>query len=108
MPAAALPVPRLLTVPEVAEILRCSRGWVYEHAEEIGCVRVGGVKFEPDAVFAYLAGRRSCRAPAPVSTNGQTPRSGGPSGPTMKIGSTVSPRVAERMQRLRRGSRLAS
>jgi hypothetical protein len=100
---------RLLTVPEVAEILRVSVSWVYEHADEVGCTRIGGVRFEPDAVYAFIASRRStCPAPAPVSTAGQSPRSGGPSGPTIRSASIASPRVAETMQRLRRGSRLAS
>jgi hypothetical protein len=35
----ALPV--LLTVAEVAEILRVARSWVYEHARELGAVKLG-------------------------------------------------------------------
>jgi hypothetical protein len=97
-------LPRLLTVPEVAEILRVSRGWVYEHADEIGCVRVAGVKFEPEAVMAYRLRQTSCHAPAPASTNARTPRSGGPSTPPPRAGSFASPRAAEIALRLRRGS----
>lgn len=98
--------PRLLTVPEVAEILRVSRGWVYEHAAEIGCTRVGGVRFEPDAVFAYIQRQRvPCPEPAPASSAGRDPRSGRPSGPTTRAACTVSPRVAEIMRQLQRGSR---
>jgi hypothetical protein len=34
-------LPALLTVAEVAEILRVARSWVYEHASELGAVKLG-------------------------------------------------------------------
>src|SRR5512139_3787332 len=108
MAAQALQPAPLLTVPEVAEILRRSRGWVYENADRIGCVRLGGVLFEPDAVFAYIRRHRSCHAPAAVSTNGPTRRIGGPRIPPPKATPSDSPRAAEIMQRLRRGSHRAN
>ena len=34
-------LPALLTVAETAEILRVGRSWVYEHAAELGAVKLG-------------------------------------------------------------------
>jgi len=34
-------LPALLTVAETAELLRAGRGWVYEHAAELGAVKLG-------------------------------------------------------------------
>jgi hypothetical protein len=34
-------LPALLTVAETAEVLRVGRGWVYEHAAELGAVKLG-------------------------------------------------------------------
>jgi excisionase family DNA binding protein len=59
----------LLTVDEVAALLKVSRSWVYEHTRSRGTVRserlphikVGKyVRFEPRALRAFL--ERKCRA----------------------------------------------
>jgi hypothetical protein len=42
MPAADLQaLPPLLTVTETAAVLRVGRSWVYEHAAELGAVKLG-------------------------------------------------------------------
>ena len=42
MPAADLhALPPLLTVAETAQVLRVGRSWVYEHAAELGAVKLG-------------------------------------------------------------------
>jgi hypothetical protein len=107
MSLPALTLPRLLSADEVAETLGVSRAQVYLLKDRIGYVVVGakGIRFEPDALFAYIASKRRCRENAPVSTATPSLRSGTPSGPTIKVGSTVSPRAAATMERLRRGSR---
>jgi hypothetical protein len=45
--AAALrrePPPRFLDAAATARILGVERDWVYEHAEELGAIRLGGVR----------------------------------------------------------------
>jgi hypothetical protein len=39
--ADLLALPALLTVAETAEVLRVGRSWVYEHAAELGAVKLG-------------------------------------------------------------------
>jgi excisionase family DNA binding protein len=55
----------LLTVDEVAALLKVSRSWVYEHTRKRGIPRSGRlphikvgkyVRFDPRAVRAFLAG----------------------------------------------------
>lgn len=53
--------PRLLTATELAERIGVSRSWVYEHARELGAVRLGPgprarLRFDPVTVAARLAG----------------------------------------------------
>ena len=97
----------LLTVADVAGILRVSRAQAYLLKDRIGYVTVGtrSVRFEPDAVFAYVAAQRRCHEPALASSAGSVPRSGRPSGPTAAGTSTSSRRAAEIMAQRRLGLR---
>ena len=59
---------RLLTAAEVAARLSVARGWVYEHARELGVVRLGDgprprLRFDPAVVERMLLPR-----PAPAPT----------------------------------------
>jgi hypothetical protein len=40
-------LPALLTVAETAKVLRVGRGWVYEHAAELGAIKLGLGKTAP-------------------------------------------------------------
>ncbi len=40
-------LPALLTVAETAELLRVGRRWVYEHAAELGAVKLGAGQTAP-------------------------------------------------------------
>lgn len=48
----------LLTVQDVARILRVSPSWVYTNKARIGYVRVGGLRFEPEDVRRFRFGIR--------------------------------------------------
>jgi len=52
----------LWTVPDVARLLRASTSWVYKAAErdQLPYIRIGAMlRFEPAAIRAWLAARRS-------------------------------------------------
>jgi excisionase family DNA binding protein len=52
----------LLTVRELAKQLKVSASWIYKSSErgQIPCVRIGAlIRFEPRAIQAWLAERRS-------------------------------------------------
>jgi excisionase family DNA binding protein len=64
------PLDELLTLDEVAALLKVSKSWVYEHtrsrgvpsAERLPCIKLGKyVRFEAAAVRAYLASRAGGR-----------------------------------------------
>jgi hypothetical protein len=60
-------VQTLLTPSEVAERFAVSRTWVYEHAEDLGAIRLGGgprarLRFDPERVRQALG-----RAPRPAA-----------------------------------------
>lgn len=80
-PPPAPPAPALIDAAEVARRLGRSRGWVYEHTDELGAVRLGDgarprLAFDPDRVAAWAT---SCvtdrRSPAPeVAAPAAVPR----------------------------------
>ena len=52
---------RLIDAAEVARILGCARGWVYEHKAELGVVRLGAgerprLRFDRERVKVFAAG----------------------------------------------------
>jgi hypothetical protein len=57
---AGTQLPELLTVAEVSAWWGVHRGWVYEHAAELGAIRIGGgqrpmLRFDPKQVIHRLA-----------------------------------------------------
>ncbi|HST41385.1 MAG TPA: hypothetical protein VLK58_17850 [Conexibacter sp.] len=80
---AARVAPRLMTVEQVAEMLQVRSEWVYEHADELGALRLGGgrrgrLRFDAEQLRERLraqpaagaarrapAGARPRRAPRP-------------------------------------------
>lgn len=66
-------LPALLTVAETAEVLRVGRNWVYEHAAELGAVKLGSGQTAPlriprDGVqrIAGMSSRRRERRSVPA------------------------------------------
>jgi excisionase family DNA binding protein len=57
-------LPALLTVAEAAEILRVGRSWVYEHAAQLGAVKLGSGQTAPLRIPRDGV-RRMLRAPSP-------------------------------------------
>lgn len=54
----------LWTVDEVAQYLRVSKSWVYQHAAvgDLPCLKIAGVlRFDPDAIRAVARGESSAR-----------------------------------------------
>jgi hypothetical protein len=98
----------LLTAAEVAERFSVARGWVYENADALGAVRIGGgsrprVRFEPERVRAALTRRldsgESEAADEPVAA----PNRGGPVIPSP--GSALDPLPVRELQPRRSTSR---
>ncbi len=59
MPSPAPQPARLLTVPEVADILRASRAQVYLIKHEIGFIQLGRtVRFDPARVQSFIDAHR--------------------------------------------------
>ena len=77
--------PRLLTPGEVADRFAVSRTWVYEHASELGAIRLGDgpkarLRFDANAVSEVLgpvarrpAGARASEQPGNSKPSGSTP-----------------------------------
>lgn len=73
---------QLLTAAEVAEMLAVSRGWVYDHADDLGAVRLGSgrrprLRFDAQGVLSALTSRSAGRGsgaskpPAPPGSDGR-------------------------------------
>lgn len=90
----------LLTVADVASLLRVSRAFVYGARDRIGYVRLGrAIRFHPADVAAFLEASK-CHAQGPASTAIPNPRFGMPRGPTRTARPAADPRVAAIMARL--------
>lgn len=68
--------PQLLTASEVSQRYRVHRGWVYEHAEELGAIPIGEGK-RPRLRFDAAQVARRLRHP-PGQPNGGPAASGSP------------------------------
>jgi hypothetical protein len=69
-PAAA--APELVDAAEVARLLGVERSWVYDHAEDLGAIRLGDgdkprLRFDPARISEMRAVQSSRRAPAAKS-----------------------------------------
>jgi hypothetical protein len=75
-------LPQLLDATAVARMLGVTRGWVYEHAAELGAIRLGAgarprLRFDPlrvgsaleDGLATQVGTRRSHRFRRPVRTS---------------------------------------
>lgn len=105
--SVATVVPTLLTAKEVAAILKVSLSEVYALKARIGFVVVGfrRIRFEPDAVLAYVQAQRRCPEPEAASSAIPVRRTGRPPGPMPAASHTVSRRAVEIMAQRQRGSR---
>jgi excisionase family DNA binding protein len=51
----------LLTVDELAEILRVPKSWIYSHQDQLPTVRLGRyVRFKRSAIDSFLDQQRAC------------------------------------------------
>lgn len=65
----------LLSASEVSEWWGVHRGWVYEHAAELGAIPIGTgprprLRFDPEQVARYLERRPASTRPAPALPSG--------------------------------------
>jgi hypothetical protein len=75
---AGTPTAQLLTAAQVAERFGVSRDWVYEHADELGAVRLGDgprgrLRFDVEKVTTALAAEPSTGAKRPPRQRRSTP-----------------------------------
>jgi hypothetical protein len=68
----------MLTVSQLAQYLHLNRAWVYEHAEELGAIRVGNgpkarLRFDLHTAKAALQAQQADRGPAPASPRSRKP-----------------------------------
>jgi excisionase family DNA binding protein len=55
-PAQPLALERLMTVDEVAAVLRMSKDWVYRHRRELKALKLGReLRFEPGDLRAWMS-----------------------------------------------------
>lgn len=83
------PLPRFVGVPEVAEMLSLSRDAVYEHADDLGAVRIGSgpraaLRFDVDRLLRQL--RRPEREDVPCASGSprRRPSRRAPSAPLLE------------------------
>ena len=74
----------MLTVSELAQHLHLHRAWVYEHADELGAIRVGNgpkarIRFDLHTAKGALQRQQAGRGPAPAPPKPRTPRRPQPS-----------------------------
>lgn len=93
-PAAPAPDQRLVTAHELARTFGFTRGWVYEHADELGAVRLGDgnrprLRFDPATVRERLAScspnKQSAAPEAPAGATHPRRRSPRTSGTTADL-----------------------
>ena len=78
--------PRLVDAGQLAQQLRLSRTWVYEHAKELGAIRLGDgprarLRFNPELAAEALAGNGAppAQPKPPVPSTARRPRRRRPS-----------------------------
>lgn len=74
----------MLTVAELAQHLHLNRAWVYEHADELGAIRVGSgpkarIRFDLHTAKAALRRHQPDGGPVPAPPKPRTPRRPQPS-----------------------------
>jgi hypothetical protein len=89
---------RLLSAKEVSEWWGLSRGWVYQHAHELGAVRIGDgerprLRFDPDAVAERLE-PSAASPPATQRTPRRAPRSPRIRGDSQRLAFRVDPELS--------------
>jgi hypothetical protein len=63
--------PGMVTVSQLAKYLKLNPAWVYEHADELGAIRIGSgpkarIRFDFQTAKAALRQQRANETPAPV------------------------------------------
>ncbi|MDO8209272.1 helix-turn-helix domain-containing protein [Conexibacter sp. CPCC 206217] len=83
--------PRLLTVEQVAEMLQVKPEWVYEHAGELGALRLGGgargrLRFELEQVRERLRAQAAGPQRPVRARPRRAPRPRPADGPLLRVG----------------------
>jgi hypothetical protein len=101
----------LLEASQLAERLGVSREWVYEHANELGAIRIGDgpkprLRFDPEAAAAALARRRRTLDPVtPDERETPTPRRRPRASASVPLLPVHAPRSRGILARFRRSGR---